>query len=77
MKNVLAVLVFIGGLALASYLGGYLIFTEAIMSARAALDVDMPTALIVGITVIKCLLGYVVTSVIVWATLTTTKIIVN
>lgn len=65
MRNVLAVLIFIAGVLLACYVGGWVLFIKPILAACAAFDSGTLTATVLGVTVIKCLLASVVSSLII------------
>lgn len=66
MKNILGffiiILSIIGGL----YIGGWLLFIKPIIDACKAFDTDTLTAVIIGVTLIKCLFASTVGSLIVY-----------
>ena len=66
MKHILALLVFIFGVILAAYTGGWVLFVKPIIEACKALDSGNLTALTVGITVIKCVAAGTVAGLIVY-----------
>lgn len=66
IRRVLAIIIFVIGIITAIYVGGYVMFVKAILTACAAFDAGTLTANIVGITVIKCLLASTVAGVIVY-----------
>lgn len=66
MKQILAVLVFIAGIIVACYVGGWMMFVSPIIEACKAFDTGALTGTIVGITVLKCIFSSVVASIIVW-----------
>jgi membrane protein YdbS with pleckstrin-like domain len=68
MRNVIAVLVFIVGLVTAAYFGIWVMFIQPIIEACAAFDTGTLTAMVIGITVIKCLLATTVSGIIISAT---------
>lgn len=65
-KGLWSILIFIIGLVLAAYVGGWLLFIKPIISCCIAFDAGTLTALIVGISVIKILCASVVAGVIIW-----------
>lgn len=65
-KLILAILSIVISIALALYLGGWLLFVKPIIECCKAFDNDTLTALKVGFTVIKCLCAGTVASVICW-----------
>lgn len=67
MKNILAVIVFILGVVLAGYTGGWLLFIKPIIDCCKAFDAGSLTGLMVGITVLKCVFASAVASIIIWA----------
>lgn len=66
MKSILAVLVFILGVTLAGYTGGWLLFIKPIIDCCKALDAGTLTALMVGVTVVKCIFASMVAGIIMW-----------
>lgn len=66
MRSVLAVIVFILGILLAAYAGGWLMFIKPIIECCKAFDAGTLTGLIVGVTVLKCVFAGAVASFIVW-----------
>ena len=66
MKSILAVLVFILGVVLAGYTGGWLLFIKPIIDCCKAFDAGSLTGLMVGITVLKCVFASAVASIIIW-----------
>jgi hypothetical protein len=66
MIHVLALAVFVFGVILAAYTGGWLLFIKPIMDACKAFDSGSLTALTVGVTVIKCVVAGTVASLIVY-----------
>lgn len=77
MRNVLAVLIFIAGVLLACYVGGWVLFIKPILAACAAFDAGTLTATVLGVTVIKCLLASVVSGVIITAASAIAKILAD
>lgn len=68
MRNVLAILIFICGLAAALYLGIWWMIIQPIMDACAAFDAGNLTATLVGVTVLKVIFSSAVSSLVVYAT---------
>lgn len=66
MRSVIAVLVFTLGVVLAGYTGGWLLFIKPIIDCCKAFDTGSLTALMVGITVVKCVFASMVAGIIMW-----------
>ena len=66
MKNVIAILIFIIGVLLGCYFGGWVMFIKPIIDCLAAFDAGVLTGMMVGITIIKCLFATTVGIIIVW-----------
>lgn len=77
MRNVLAVLIFIAGVLLACYVGVWVLFIKPILAACAAFDAGTLTATVLGVTVIKCLLASVVSSLIITVASVIAKILAD
>lgn len=60
MKNIIAFIIAILGIIAGIYVGGWLMFIQPIIAACKAFDAGELTALIIGITVLKCLFATVV-----------------
>lgn len=73
IKVILAIVVFIGGIAAALYYGLWVMFIRSILTACAAFDAGTLTATIVGMTVIKCILASTVAWIIFMVSCTITK----
>lgn len=67
MRTVLAILIFIAGLLLSCYVGGWVLFIKPILAACAAFDSGTLTSTGIGVTVIKCLLASAVSGFIITA----------
>lgn len=65
-RIVLGILLFIVGIILALYVGGWLLFIKPIIACCMAFDAGTLTALMVGITVIKVICASAVAGIIVW-----------
>ena len=65
-KRILSVLIFIIGLLLAGYIGGWLLFIKPIIACCAAFDAGNLTALMVGISIIKIVFATAISSIIFW-----------
>lgn len=70
MRNAIAILIFIVGILLAIYVGGWVLFIKPIMVACAAFDAGTLTASLVGMTVIKCLIATTVAGFIIFVSST-------
>lgn len=68
MRQILALMVFVLGVILAAYTGGWVLFIKPIIEACKALDSGSLTGLTAGITVIKCVLAGTVAGLIIWLT---------
>lgn len=66
IKKILAVVIFIAGIIAAIYFGAWVLLIKSILTACAAFDAGTLTAMLVGWTVIKCLLASTVAAVIIW-----------
>ena len=77
MRTVLAILIFIAGLVLACYVGGWILFIKPIRAACAAFDAGTLTATVLGVTVIKCLLASAVASAIIGVASAIAKILAD
>lgn len=77
MRTVLAILIFIAGVVLACYVGGWVLFIKPILAACAAFDSGTLTATVIGVTVIKCLLSSAVSGVIITAASAIAKILAD
>ena len=77
MRTVLAIFIFIAGVLLACYVGGWVLFIKPILAACAAFDAGTLTAAVLGVTVIKCLLASAVASVIITVASAIAKILAD
>lgn len=77
MRTVLAIFIFIAGVLLACYVGGWVLFIKPILAACAAFDAGTLTATVLGVTVIKCLLASAVASVIITVASAIAKILAD
>lgn len=68
MKNILAVIIFILGIVLAGYIGGWLMFVKPIINCCKAFDLGTLSGLMVGMTALKCVFASAVAGVIMWIT---------
>lgn len=66
LRVVIAALVFIIGIILAAYIGGWILFIKPIIACCIAFDSGTLTALMVGTTVIKAIFAGTVASLIIW-----------
>lgn len=66
MRNILASLVFVAGIILACYTGGWLMFIKPIIECIRAYDANTLTGIMIGIAILKCIFASSVASVIVW-----------
>lgn len=64
MRGVIAVIIWILGAVLGLYVGGWLMFIKPIIGCCVAFDAGTLTAMMVGMTVIKCFFGSTVGSLI-------------
>ena len=77
MRTVLAILIFIAGVVLSCYVGGWVLFIKPILAACAAFDSGTLTATVIGVTVIKCLLSSAVSGVIITVASAIAKILAD
>ena len=77
MRTVLAILIFIAGVVLACYVGGWVLFIKPILAACAAFDSGTLTATLVAWTAIKCLSASAVAGVIITAASAIAKILAD
>ena len=69
-KRIISIVLFIVGILLAIYIGGWLLFIKPIIACCIAFDAGTLTAFIVGVSVIKVLCASAVAGVIFWITST-------
>ena len=77
MKIFFSILFFVGGIIGGLYVGGWLMFAQSIIEACKAFDAGTLTALMVGMTVIKCVLAGIVGGLIAWVGSVIAQIIVS
>lgn len=65
-RSLISLFIFIAGIALACYIGLWLLFIKPIMGCCSAFDAGTLSALIVGTTVIKCLLASAIAGIIIY-----------
>lgn len=66
MKQILALLIFLMGIFVACYTGGWLLFIKPIIECCKAFDAGTLTGVMVSITVMKCIFAGTVAGIIVW-----------
>lgn len=70
-RYIIALIIFIAGLALACYTGGWILFIKPIIGCLKAFDSHTLTAMMVGLTVLKCFFA----SIAAWLIVTVTSFI--
>lgn len=66
MRQILALIVFIAGIVLGVYVGGWQMFIHPIIEACRHFDAGTLTGVIIGTTVLKCIFASVVGSLIIY-----------
>lgn len=77
-RRIISIIVALASIALATWLGGWVLFARPIIDACKAFDAGTLNALMVGITILKCLCGSAVASLIIWlGTMASGFIVIN
>lgn len=64
--NIISMIIFVGGIAAAIYVGGWSMFIQPIIEACKHFDAGTLTGVIIGTTVLKCIFASAVSSIIIY-----------
>ena len=64
--NIISMIIFVGGIAVAIYVGGWSMFIQPIIEACKHFDAGTLTGVIIGTTVLKCIFASAVSSIIIY-----------
>lgn len=64
--NIVSLIIFVGGIAAAIYVGGWSMFIQPIIEACKHFDAGTLTGVVIGTTVLKCIFASAVSSIIIY-----------
>ena len=73
--NIISMIIFVGGIAAAIYVGGWLMFIQPIIEACKHFDSGTLTGVIIGTTVLKCIFASAISSVILYVSVLITSVL--